>query len=282
VGPTASPRRRHARKSRPPRARARQLGIDLAGITGTGAGGAITLEDVAGETQPAAVRTPPPRAQPDMRAVIARAMSRSKREIPHYYLSLTCEFQKARTWLERHNESVAIEERLLPSVLLLKAVALGARAMPAFNGYCEAGEFRAAEHVHVGMAIAMRGGRLVAPAILDADAKSVQVVMRELRDLVSRVRSGHMRGSELASPTITVTALAEEGLDLVMPVIYPPQVAIVGFGSILERPWNVDGQVRVAPLVTISLAADHRVTDGHAGARFLAFIRDRLQAPDQL
>lgn len=264
------------------RARARALGIDLSTISGSGAGGAITLEDVARQAPAATDSAPALHSGPDIRQVIARAMSRSKREIPHYYLSLTCDFLPARTWLDRHNRSVSIEGRLLPSALLLKAVAIAARAMPEFNGFCRDGEFAPSAQVHVGMAIAMRGGRLVAPAILDADSKSVQVVMHELRDLVTRVRSGHMRGSELASPTITVTALAEEGVDLIVPVIYPPQVATVGFGSILERPWVADGQVRATPLMTISLAADHRVTDGRAGARFLARIRDALQTPEQL
>jgi pyruvate dehydrogenase E2 component (dihydrolipoamide acetyltransferase) len=91
-----------------------------------------------------------------------------------------------------------------------------------------------------------------------------------------------MRATELALSTITVTSLSEEGVDLVVPAIYPPQVAIVGFGSILERPWVIDGAVRPLPVITVTVAADHRVTDGRAGARFLAYIRDALQAPERL
>jgi pyruvate dehydrogenase E2 component (dihydrolipoamide acetyltransferase) len=132
------------------------------------------------------------------------------------------------------------------------------------------------------MAIAMRGGRLVAPAILNADQKPLAVVMTELRDLATRVRAGHMRSSELSMPTITLTSFAEEDVDAVIPVIYPPQVAIIGIGAIRERPWVVDGQVRAELTVPISVAADHRVTDGRAGARFLAAIRNALQAPEQL
>jgi pyruvate dehydrogenase E2 component (dihydrolipoamide acetyltransferase) len=125
-------------------------------------------------------------------------------------------------------------------------------------------------------------GEGAAPAILNADMKSVQRIMSELRDLTTRVRGGHMRSTELALPTITVTSLGDEGVDLVVPAIYPPQVAIVGIGSILDRPWVVDGTIRSVPLVTITLAADHRVTDGRAGARFLARVRDALQAPEAL
>ena len=128
----------------------------------------------------------------------------------------------------------------------------------------------------------MRGGRLVAPALLSADERSLPVLMRELRDLTQRVRSGHMRGSELSQPTITITSLAEDGPDTIVPAIYPPQVAMVGIGAIAVRPWVIDDVVRAVPIVNITLAADHRVTDGRGGARFLAHIRDALQAPEQL
>jgi pyruvate dehydrogenase E2 component (dihydrolipoyllysine-residue acetyltransferase) len=266
------------------RTRAHALGLDLAALSGTGPGGVITLDDVnkagsAGATQP----KPPAADQAhDMRRVIAKAMSRSKREIPHYYLSVQCCLSRAQTWLDQHNASVAIEQRLLPSALLLKSVALAARALPEFNGFYQDDEFQPAANVHAGMAIAMRGGRLVAPAILDADRKPLADIMSELRDLTIRVRSGHMRATELALPTITITSLAEEGVDLLVPVIYPPQVAIVGCGSIVERPWVVGGAVQPAPVMTITLAADHRVTDGRLGARFLRHVHDSLQTPEKL
>lgn len=266
------------------RARARALRIDPASVAGTGPGGVVTLADVlkqasAGGAAPAA----PDAAQPhDMRRVIAKAMSRSKREIPHYYLSLTCSFLKARTWIDQYNAGVGVEQRLLPAALLVKAVALAARAAPDFNGFYKNDAFSPADEVNVGVAIAMRGGRLVAPAILETDRKALAAVMSELRDLTARVRAGRMRGSELARPTITLTSLGEDEVDLVIPVIYPPQVAIVGCGAIVARPWIVEGRVAPAPLVSLCVAADHRVTDGRTGARFLAHIRDLLQTPEAL
>lgn len=281
VAEVAPARETHRRKISPAaRTRARELGVDLDRVAGTGMGGAITIDDVVQAAQPAKPVVPEPAH--DMRQIIARAMSRSKREIPHYYLTLTCSFATAREFLDRHNATAAIESRLLPSAVLLKAVAQAAKAMPEFNGFYKNDAFQASSDVHVGMAIAMRGGRLVAPAILNADQKTLAVVMTELRDLATRVRGGHMRATELSMPTITVTSFAEEDVDSVIPVIYPPQVAMVGIGSIRERPWVVDGQVRAESTVPISLAADHRVTDGRAGARFLAAICNALQAPEQL
>lgn len=271
----------HRRKVSPAaRARARELGVDLDRISGTGMGHAITIEDVMQAAQ--ATKPVAPEPAHDMRQIIAHAMSRSKREIPHYYLSLSCSFAKARAFLDRHNAAVAIESRVVPAAVLLKAVAMAARAMPEFNGFYKDDAFQPSSDVHVGMAIAMRGGRLVAPAILNADQKPLAVVMTELRDLATRVRAGHMRSSELSMPTITVTSFAEEDIDSVIPVIYPPQVAMVGIGSIRERPWVVEGQVKAELTVPIALAADHRVTDGRAGTRFLAAIRNALQEPEQL
>jgi pyruvate dehydrogenase E2 component (dihydrolipoamide acetyltransferase) len=103
--------------------------------------------------------------------------------------------------------------------------------------------------------------------------------MSELTDLVARVRAGHMRSSEIAAATITVTSLGDEGVDVVYPIIHPPQVAIVGFGSVVERPWVIDGRIEPRPVVSVTLAADHRVTDGRVGAQFLAHIRDLLARP---
>ncbi len=128
----------------------------------------------------------------------------------------------------------------------------------------------------------MRQGGLVAPALHDTDQQSLLELMQAFRDLVQRVRAGRMRSSELSDATITVTSLGERGVEALLPVIYPPQVAIVGFGKLVERPWVVDGRVVPRPLVHASLAADHRVSDGHRGALFLAAIDRILQQPEKL
>jgi pyruvate dehydrogenase E2 component (dihydrolipoamide acetyltransferase) len=268
------------------RRRAQELGVDLEPLQGSGAQGAVTLADVeAAAKSPPAMRPaapPPADRQRQMRRAIAAAMSRSKREIPHYYLSEPIPMARALDWLQRRNETLPITERILPAVLQLKAVALALRRVPQLNGFFVDGGFQPQTAVHAGVAIALRGGGLVAPALHDVQAKPLTQLMQELADLVKRARAGSLRSSEMSDPTITVTNLGDQGVEAVFGVIYPPQVAIVGFGASAPRPWVQDGVVRVVPMCTASLAADHRVTDGHLGALFLAELREVLQAPEKL
>jgi len=218
----------------------------------------------------------------EMRRAIALAMSRSKREIPHYYLSETISLARAAAWLEAENARRPMTGRLLMAVLTLKAVALACKACPDMNGHFRDGRFAPSAAVHAGVAISLRQGGLIAPGIHDVQAKSLSELMRNLADLVKRARAGSLRSSEMSDPTITVTNLGEGGVESVFGVIYPPQVAIVGFGTIARRPWVEDGEVRIAPAVVASLSADHRASDGHRGALFLAEIARLLQQPEKL
>ncbi|HEU4453869.1 MAG TPA: dihydrolipoamide acetyltransferase family protein [Longimicrobium sp.] len=272
---------------------AEEMGIDPATLAGTGAGGAVTRADV--ERAAAAMRSaaPPPSAEPGaeagardrsaaMRAAVAAAVARSKREIPHYYLWTHVDLRRALAWLEEENAKRAMEDRLLPAALLLKATALALRGFPELNGFWIDGALHPGAGVHLGVAVFLRGGGLGAPAILDADTRTLDALMRELTDLVRRARSGGLRGAEVTSATITVTSLGDRGVEGVLGVIYPPQVAIVGFGKIVERPWAEEGMVGVRPVVTLTLAADHRASDGHRGSLFLEKIADLLQKPEEL
>ncbi|MFZ2392248.1 MAG: dihydrolipoamide acetyltransferase family protein [Rhodoferax sp.] len=233
---------------------------------------------------PAAQRTLPaaPDRQLNMRQAIAAAMSRSKREIPHYYLAETFSVQVAMDWLQQRNAGLPITGRLLPAVLLIKAVALALQRAPELNGFYRDGQFHPGAAVHAGVAISLRGGGLVAPAILDAQRKPLEQLMRELADLVRRARAGSLRSSEMSDATITITNLGDQAIESVFGVIYPPQVALVGFGGIATRPWVVGGVVCAQPVLCATLAADHRVSDGHRGAMFLAELRDLLQQPQRL
>ena len=272
------------------RSEARARGIDLSRVQGSGPGGSIVLRDVqaVGAARPA---EPPAPAAPkvargfdpqQMRAAIAAAMSRSNREIPHYYLLQEMDFGPAADWLARYNAARPPAQRLLPAALLLKATARALAEVPQLNGFHEQGTTRLSQAIHVGWAISLRGGGLVAPAVHDVPARTIAQAMDALRDLVQRARAGGLRSSELADPTVTVTNLGERGADGVLGVVYPPQLALIGFGCIASRPWVHDGQLVARPTVHVSLAADHRASDGHVGGQLLAAIAAALAQPESL
>lgn len=281
--PQPQPQAAEQRVQASPRARrrAQELGVDLAAVRGTGPGGVIEAADVEAAAARAAAPQPA-QAAAGMRRAIAAAMARSKREVPHFYLAATISMGPALAWLSRENEARSVPERILPAALLLKATALALRRVPELNARWEGEAAPPAPRIHLGVAVALRGGGLVAPAVHDADTLSLAALMEALKDLVQRARSGGLRSAEMADPTITVTSLGDRGVETVFPVIFPPQVAIVGFGKIVERPWVVDGRVVPCPVVNATLAADHRVTDGHRAAILLAGIDELLQSPETL
>ncbi|MEU8717431.1 dihydrolipoamide acetyltransferase family protein [Streptomyces sp. NPDC048663] len=283
---------------------AHELDVDLTKVCGTGDGGAVRAADVraadvrahAGEGErerprhgdgPRAPVAPPGADRPEqrtgaMRRAIAELMSRSKREIPHYYLSTTIDLTAVADWLRRVNRGRTPAERLVPAALLLKAAALAAREVPSLNGYWQHDEFVPAPGVHLGVAVSLRQGGLLAPVIHEADTLSPDDLMHHLRDLVERTRRGRLRGSETSGATLTVTSLGDQGVEIVYGVIHPPQVALVGFGSVVERPWAAGSMLGVRPVVTATLAADHRATDGAVGARYLRAVDRLLSRPEEL
>ena len=296
---------------------AAELGVDLATVEGSGPGGRIQRKDVerakaaappapppapaptapppaaaappeapppavAPAPAPAAAAAPTEDAQAAMRRAIAAAMSRSKREIPHVYLGQTIDLSRAVAWLADENTRRSVPDRLLLGTLLIKAVALALRDFPELNARWEGEQVVRSERIHVGTAIFLRGGGLVAPAIHDTDQRSLDELMHSFRDLVARARSFSLRAREMSDPTITVTSIGERGVEVIYPIIVPPQVAIVGFGKVVDRPWVSSGQLLVCPVVTATVSVDHRVADGHVGSAFLAAIDQRLQEPENL
>jgi pyruvate dehydrogenase E2 component (dihydrolipoamide acetyltransferase) len=260
--------------------------VDLSAVSGSGPDGAIVRADVERSLAVAPAPAEKKRAiglnLDAMRTAIAAAMARSKREIPHYYLEHQFDVTATEQWLARTNAERPPDNRLLMGALAIKSVALAARRFANFNGFFREGKFEPASAIHIGMAIAVRGGGLAAPAIHAADRLSLDELMARMRDLIQRTRTGRIRSSEIADPTITVSSLGERGVEALYGIIYPPQVAIVGFGKVVTRPWVTDGAVGPRSVVTITLSADHRVSDGHGGALFLAEIGKMLQEPDKL
>lgn len=275
-----------ARVSPAARRLAEERGIDLSMVTGSGPAGAITYADV--ERRLGEAVAPPERKRPlwldldAMRTAIAAAMARSKREIPHYYLEHQVDVTACEQWLTQKNAMLPPDNRVLIGALAIKAAALAARRFPAFNGFYRDNKFEPAQAVHIGVAIAIRGGGLAAPALHDADQLSLDELMSQMRDLVQRTRAGRIRSSEISDPTLTVSSLGTRGVEALYGIIYPPQVAIIGFGKTVARPWVIDGAIVPRSVITVTLSADHRVSDGHAGALFLAEIGKLLQEPSKL
>lgn len=270
---------------------AAEAGLDMGMLTGTGPDGAVIARDLAGEAEvprPEATAAPPggkavrPDRQATLRKAIGALMARSKREVPHYYLSTTIDVGAASSWLEEANMARSVQNRLVLPVLLIKATARAVAKVPEMNGFFADGVFSPSAAVHVGVAVSLRSGGVVAPAIHDAAGLDLDELMAKLRDLVGRARAGVLRSSEMSDPTITVTNLGELGVESVFGVIYPPQVALVGFGQVTERAIAREGLVGARPCVTATLSADHRVSDGHRGGRFLAEINRLLQEPEKL
>ncbi len=273
------------------RRRAEELGVDLNAILGTGPDNVIQISDVEqaaqqrGETEgkdEMAVQPSPVDAGAAMRKAIAAAMSISNREIPHYYLESDIDMTTPLEWLEAENARKSIRERILPAALLLKAVALALRDVPQLNSYWVNDQLQMQSGIHIGFALAMRSGGLLTPALHDVDTQPLAELMQTIGDVIERARNGRLRGSEMTDATVTVTNLGDRGVKTVFGVIYPPQVALIGFGRIAERPVADQGKVVVRRCLTATLAGDHRATDGHTGALFLDALNRHLQKPEAL
>lgn len=266
---------------------ARELGVDLTRITASASDGIVRAGDVR-TSKPAPVTPEPSPVTPvadkarAMREATAKLMARSKREIPHYYLSTAIDMSAAMARLAELNRDLPVERRVLPIALVLRACARAAAKVPQLNGLWTDEHFEPGAGVHLGMAVSLRGGGLIVPVIADATELGPVELMDRVRDLVTRARGGRLRGSELTGATITVTNLGDRGVESVFGVIYPPQVALVGVGKVLDRPWAVDGLLGVRPVVTVTLSADHRATGGHTGARFLEIVERLLSTPEEL
>lgn len=256
---------------------AAEQGLNLSNLHGSGPQGAILLRDLA-STAKAKTKTP----AESMRAAIAAAMQKSKQEIPHYYLSLEVDIANAQAYLQQLNAGREPEQRILLLAVLLKATAKALAKYPQLNGYYQQQQFVPAEAINIANAISLREGGLMLPIIHHVEQQTVDELMQALRGISSRSRIGHLRSSELTGASITVTSIGERGSDAVFGVIYPPQVAIIGFGRPRQAVVVKDGAPAVSELMTITLSADHRVSDGAIGTKFLNSLSNQLQKPEKL
>ena len=273
---------------------AQEKGIDLAQLRGSGPDGRIVRRDVeaAIERGPAGLAPAPvatPGAPGEVRVVpmsrirqtIARRMAQSKREAPHYYITLDIDMTEAERIRRQLNEAVDGYPHVSVNDLIVKASAIALARHPIFNTWFVEGEVRQHQAINVCIAIALEEG-LIAPAILDCQSKTLAQIAEASRSLAERARSGALKAEEYSGGTFTISNLGMYDIESLIAIIQPPQTAILGVGSVRETPVVRDGQVTVAQLMKVALSADHRVTDGALGAQFLNEIRRFLESPAAL
>ena len=286
----AAPARTDARVRASPVARklAQERGIDLTQVRGTGPDGRIVRRDV--EAAAAAPAAAPAAAKPvaeaagdlvplsRMRQTIARRMAQSKREAPHYYITVDIDMTEAEQVRAEVNETWEGELHVSVNDLIVKAVAVALTRHPMFNTWFIDDAVRRHETINVCIAIALDDG-LIAPAILDCAKKSLREIAQASRSLVERAKSGALKPEEYSGGTFTVSNLGPYDIETLIAIIQPPQTAILGVGSVRATPVVRDDQIVVAKLMKVALSGDHRVTDGAQGAQFLNEIRHLLENP---
>jgi pyruvate dehydrogenase E2 component (dihydrolipoyllysine-residue acetyltransferase) len=277
----------HVRASPVARRMAEEKGIDLSRVSGTGPEGRITREDVESflKGQAAAPEKPvegaaeaPAPVMSKMRQAIARRMSQSKREAPHYYVTVAVEMTEAQRLRAQLNTTLGEEAHVSVNDLLVKASAKALQRYPMFNTWFVDDQVQQQEAQNVCIAIALDEG-LIAPAILDCGHRSVVEIAQASRSLAERAKSGLLKPEEYSGGTFTVSNLGMYGIEELIAIIQPPQTAILGVGRVSPRPVARDGSVEVADIMMLALSGDHRVTDGAQGAQFLGEIKRLLESP---
>ena len=269
---------------------AREGGIELALVTGTGPGGRIVEQDVLNNLE--AVSQPSSdaasaSAQPEqvdlsrMRQTIAKVTSDSKRDTPHFYVSSEVDMTKATEMRGDLNEVLASESRVSVNDLVVKACAMALQKFPKFNAFYQGGHLQMNPDINIGIAIALESG-LIVPGINGCQAKSLVEIAAASRDLIARAHSGTLRNEEYSGTPFSVSNLGMFDVDSFTAIIYPPHAAILAVGRVKEQAVARDGQVTVAQIMTATLSVDHRVADGAEAARFIMEIKGLLEKPAAL
>jgi pyruvate dehydrogenase E2 component (dihydrolipoamide acetyltransferase) len=253
---------------------AAQMHVDLSTIKGSGSDGQIELKDVQPSSRPTSIV--------NIREAIAKAMSRSKKEIPHYYLKTRISLDALLTWIDEKNKILPAEERLMVPAVLMKGILQAIRKYPEMNGYYVDGFFEVKDSVNLGIAVALKSGGVLVPAIMSAETMDLARFNTSFQDLLIRTRKSELKNRELTEGTITVTNVGDLGSNEVFGIIFPPQVALIGLGRIHKAAVVENGIIRPGFVIDVTLSADHRVTDGLSGSRFLAQIEKIFLNPSML
>ncbi len=278
-----------------------EKGVDLSQVKGTGPGNRITKEDVlsyaADHPTPDGESAPPPKAAaaptPEfapgekvpltrMRQQIARVTSRSKQEIPHYYVSSDVDMTQAMEVRRQVNQSLGEQDaRVTVNDMVIKACVGALKTYPKFNASFANDAVQMNETINVGVAIAEEEG-LIVPAIMDCGNKSLVEVARASKDLIERAKSGTLRPQEYTGGTFSISNMGMFDVSSFMAIILPPQSAMLAIGTVTKTPVVRNDQVAVADIMTATLSVDHRVSDGAEGARFLVEVKRFLENPASL
>ena len=265
---------------------AQERGIDLTQVAGTGPDGRIVRRDVEAATAQPAAGAPAPTGTETigmsrMRQTIARRMTQSKSEAPHYYVTVDIDMTQAEQIRHQLNDELHGETHMSVNDFIVKASAVALARHPIFNTWFVDGAIRQHEAINVCIAIALDDG-LIAPAILDCGSKSLPDIAQASRSLAERAKSGSLKPEEYSGGTFTVSNLGMFGVEALVAIIQPPQAAILGVGGVRTAPVVREGMIESAELMKVALSADHRVTDGAQGAQFLSEIRRLLEHPAAL
>ncbi len=291
--PTAAPgAKQNGRVRASPVARklAQDNSVDLSTVTGTGPDGRIVKRDVEAALAGGAKTSSAPAAVPGttttvsmskMRQTIARRMAQSKREAPHYYITVDIDMTEAESLRRQLNEAVEEYPRVSVNDMIVRASALALQRHPMFNSWFVDEQVQQHADINVCIAIALEDG-LIAPAILDTANKNLGEIADASRSLGQRAKSGSLKADEYTAGTFTVSNLGMFDVETLVAIIQPPQTAILGVGAVREVPVAVDGNIGTADLMKAALSGDHRVTDGAQGAQFLNEIRRLLESPAAL
>jgi len=292
---------------------AEEHGLDLNAIVGTGPGGRIVKDDVMPfvtgarqapvaapvasapatqtEAEPAPAQTAPavapgsgatPRDMSRIRKITGKRMSEAKQQIPHFYVSTVVAMDAAADFRETVNAQAKDDaSKVSFNDLIVKASALALREFPNLNTSFEGDVWYDHSSIDINVAVAIENG-LIAPFVREADSKSLGAIARATKDLIGRARNGGLDPSEFNGGTFTISNLGMFDVDEFIAIINPPQCAILAIGSIADVPVVKDGRISVGKQMKITLAADHRLTDGAEVARFLMAVKGYLQNPMQL
>src|SRR6266851_4917523 len=286
---------------------ARETGVDLQLVTGSGPGGRVVRRDLDGAsatTVGATAAAPPPAPRGEalpaprapapsrpgaaaayddvpltqIRKTIAKRLASSLGPIPHFFLTTEVDMERAAEARDALNRQLGDQGKVSFTDIILKATALALRKHRACNAWFQEDHIRYWNEVHIGMAVALDDG-LITPVIRDADGKSLAEISREAKELAERARSRRLRPDEYTGSTFSVSNLGMFDIDQFTAVINPPEAGIIAVGSITPRPVVVDGQVAPRRRVRITMSCDHRVIDGATGAAFLKTLKQMLANP---